>query len=433
MAKKYLFLLLFVFGAFAEEIEIRLPTASPVKPAYVSGFHSESTELSVAYLESLRSVLVFDLNTGGFVAVQPRTKIDAERTFDVGFWRREKVPYVFSIRVVDKKLELTAFDVEKGSSKRYPSVLLTGRLDADRQSVHQLSDKTHKDLFQSEGIASLRLLYSERTKDPSKKTDPWVSEIWMQEYDGTNNKRMTFENAYCITPAFYPHTAGMSDPSFVYVSYKGGQSKIYGSTASGKSQTLVDLRGSQFLPSINLQGTHIAFIADAAGRPDLFIQALDKKSKPKQLFSAPRASQASSTFSPDGRRIAFVSDKDGPPRIYCMDITAKRSRIQLLTRKNRENISPSWSPDGKKLAFSAKVDGVRQIWIYDFETDEEMPLTSGTINKENPAWAPDSLHLVFNTDADEKGELFLINLHQKEAIQITKGPGQKRFPSWESR
>jgi len=36
--------------------------------------------------------------------------------------------------------------------------------------------------------------------------------------------------------------------------------------------------------------------------------------KPVQLFSFPKATQASPTFSPDGSRVAFVSDKDGSPR-----------------------------------------------------------------------------------------------------------------------
>jgi len=400
-----LILLLLTFTAFAAEIEIRLPTASPIKPAVVFPFTRENTDLDEQYLETLRNIFVFDINTGGFLSVQSSGE------------------HKFQGKVSSKQLEMTV------GKKTYP-VSLTGKLDADRKTIHRLSDQLHKDLFQSEGVASLRLIYSVRDKDPSNQ---WVSEIWMQEADGAGAKRLTFENTYCITPSFYPHTAGLTDPPFVFVSYKGGQSKIYRAKSSAKPESLIELRGSQLLPALNRQGTHVAFISDAAGRPDLFIQALDGSLKAKQLFSAPRASQASPAFSPDGRKIAFVSDKDGSPRIYCMEVVSKRTRVQLITQKNRENTSPSWSPDGKKLAFSAKVDGIRQIWLYDFETGEESPLTTGPINKENPSWAPDSLHLVFNTDEDEEGELFLMNLHQKETVQITRGSGQKRFASWETR
>ena len=77
------------------------------------------------------------------------------------------------------------------------------------------------------------------------------------------------------------------------------------------------------------------------------------------------------------------------------------------------------------------MDGVRQIWIYDFLTEDEIPLTTGAQNKENPAWAPDNFHLVYNTESDESCELYLIHLNQCDPIQISQGPGQKRFASWE--
>jgi TolB protein len=74
---------------------------------------------------------------------------------------------------------------------------------------------------------------------------------------------------------------------------------------------------------------------------------------------------------------------------------------------------------------------VRQIWIYDFSTNEEWSLTTGTENKENPAWAPDSLHLIYNTETKDASELYLIDLHSQEPVRINLGFGQKRFASWE--
>ena len=76
---------------------------------------------------------------------------------------------------------------------------------------------------------------------------------------------------------------------------------------------------------------------------------------------------------------------------------------------------------------------IQQIWIYDFLSDEEMPLTTGPENKENPSWAPDSFHLVYNTESDDVCELYVIHLNQGEPIQISKGPEQKRFASWQQR
>ncbi len=429
----------------SEEIEVRLKTAADLKPIYLTPVKTDPSQFDWRYFEDLRSVLAFDLNQGGFATVMsgreewektihyPDPKLD----FDLSVWRREKIPYVLTITVMKNSLQITAFNIEKGTSKRYPEFTLTGRLETDRKPLHKLADQIHKDLFGVEGIASLRLIFSQRSQGSDRH-----SEIWISDSDGVNARQVTKETTDCLTPAFFPHTAGVANPTFFYVSYGQGQSKIYRSSLLAEKPTpVVELRGSQVLPALNQKGTQMAFIADAAGRPDLFIQSFDAAGMPlgksRQLFTSPRATQASPTYSPDGKKIAFVSDKDGPPRIYQIDVLSptdtKKVRPKLLTTRNRENTSPSWSPDGKKLAYSAKIDGVRQIWLYDFETEEEIALTTGPENKENPTWAPDSLHIVYNTDNEEDGELFLIDLNRKEPIQISKGTGQKRFPSFETR
>ena len=444
MKYRYYLIFFFSFLIHAEEIEIRLKTAAVTKPVYLAQTYLSPEVSNAGYFDQLRSVLEFDLNQGGFATVLPASSnreemlhiADVRRHFNLNVWRKERVPFVICATGLDGSLKVTAFDVEMGSSKVYETILITGDLDVDRKQIHLLADAIHKDLFGVEGIASCRIIYSVREK---KIENGWRSEIYCSAYDGQGVDQLTFENDYCITPCFAPHTKGQEHPSFFFVSYKTGQSKIYqASMHEKKAEISFDLGGNQLLPSINARGSQMAFVTDVDGRPDLFIQNFDSMGraigKPKQTFSAPRATQASSTFSPDGKKIAFVSDKDGPPRIYIMDLgRTSKLKPQLMTRKNRENTSPAWSPNGKLLAYSAKVDGIRQIWIYNFETEEETALTSGPQNKENPSWAPDNFHLVYNTDNDEAGEIFLINLNQKNPVQISHGIGHKRFACWESK
>lgn len=417
---KTISLLLLPLLLLGQELEVRLATRSSLKPIYLSQMDSE-----------LRSVLAFDLNAGGFGTVI-EGRDDLEETlhgpFDLALWRKQKIPFCLAAHVQNNRLELTAFNIEQGTSKKYGSIPL------ERKAIHRLADAVHKDLFGKEGIASLRLIYAQRDKNESEKGLEWLSEIWVSDSDGENARQVTSEKSYCLSPYFMPHAAD----EFFYVSEKSGQTKIYRASLSNpKGELMVDLRGNQALPCLAQKGTLMAFITDAAGRPDLFLQSFDNQGrmigKARQLFSAARATQATPTFSPDGKQLAFVSDKDGPPRIYLLNVASSKARPRphLLTRKNRENTSPSWSPDGTKLAYSAKVDGVRQIWIYDFETEEEVQITTGPENKENPSWAPDSFHLVYNSEWQDASELYLIHLNQGEPIQITKGSGQKRFASWE--
>lgn len=419
---KFLFLLPFLL--VAQDLEVRLATRSPLKGAYLSGFGEH---------EAWREVLEFDLNAGGFCSVLEQRddlEVALNEQFNLSFWKKKGISYCLSANLAHDQLILTVFNVEKGTTKTYPATSL------DRRAIHRLSDAIHKDLFGVEGIASLRLIYTQRMKNGSSKGLDWLSEVWVCDSDGANAKQLTFEKSYCLTPYFLPYRDGQ----FCYVCEKSGQSKIYRSSlASPKSELFVDLRGNQALPGVMKNGLQIAFITDVAGRPDLFVQNLSPTGKmagkARQLFSAARATQATPTYSPDGKQIAFVSDKDGPPRIYVMStaVSRKMQTPRLLTKKNRENTSPAWSPDGMKLAYSAKIDGIRQIWIYDFANEEEVQITEGPSNKENPSWAPDSFHLVYNTESDERCELFLIHLNQGDPIAIHQGIGQNRFASWEPR
>lgn len=435
---KFVSFVLLPLFLLSQDLEVRLATRTSLKPVYLSNLHTEDYDWRAA--EDLRAILEFDLNAGGFCSVAPRQDnleanlqfSDVKSNFDLALWKKEKIPYCLALSANQNKLELTAFNIEKGTSKKYPPVSI------DRHSFHKLMDTVHKDLFGKEGIASLRLIYTQRTKNMTEKGLDWLSEIWISDADGGNARQVTSEKSYCLSPYFLPNSA----EEFFYVSEKSGQSKIYrASLSKPRGELMVELRGNQALPSLTKKGTQMAFITDVAGRPDLFVQNFDSNGKmagkARQLYSAPRATQATPTYSPDGRQLAFVSDKDGPPRIYLLDVISpketKRIRPQLLTKKNRENTSPSWSPDGTKLAYSAKVDGVRQIWVYDFLTEEEVQLTTGPENKENPSWAPDSFHLVYNTESEDTCELYLTHLNQAEPLQISKGPGQKRFASWQSR
>lgn len=442
---KWLFLFFSVLHA-EEEIRVELSTKTQLSPLYLCRIQGQEASLEPSYLKTLRKILHFDLHHSGFAKVEPVDEIlekalhhhDPHVAFNMGRWGKVGVSFVLKGVINEKKLDLFVFTVQSGKLKHFQDIPLTGDLKIDRRQIHKLSDAVMKTLFGIEGVAHSRILYSAQEENLNPSVQGWKAEIWECDYDGANARQVTKESGYSITPVLLPEP---KNSRYLYVNYKNGQPKIYTSFLKQQSgKPFISLRGNQLLPAISKQKDKVAFISDATGRADLFLQLLDSRGqimgKPMQLFSYPRATQASPTFSPDGSKIAFVSDKDGTPRIYLIPSRLennKRSDPILLTKKNRENTCPVWSPDGKKLAYSAKTNGMRQIWIYDFESGEEQQLTTGPGNKENPSFAPDSLHLVFNSTDPDSSELYLVNLHQSEAIKITKGAGKKHYPTWGNR
>lgn len=430
----------------SDEIRVELSTRGKLAPMYLGKIQGENSNLEPSYLKNLRKVLQFDLAHSGYSKVVSSDDIlekalrhhDPNVAFNPSRWGKAGVTYVLKPIVNDKKLDFYAFNIKSGSLKKFEGIPLSGVMNMDRRQIHKLSDALIKTLFGVEGIANSRVLYSVQVNNPTPESKEWKAEIWECDWDGNNPKQITYEQNYSITPVFIPAHPSFGNDRYLYVNYRNGQPKIYISSTKNKAgKLLLDLRGNQLLPTVAKQRDKMAFISDASGRADLFLQKFDEngmlEGKPKQLFSYPRSTQASPTFNPDGSQIAFMTDKDGTPRIYMIASTAennKRPIPVLLTKRNKENTCPSWSPDGTKIAYSAKTNGVRQIWIYDVEAKEEQQLTSGPGNKENPCWAQDSLHLVFNSTDPDSSELYLVNLNQPDAIKITSGPGKKHYPTW---
>lgn len=413
--------LLFSIGLNALEspIFVEVSTENQLLPLFLNKFDANQAALTPNYIAELEKILQFDLSNNGKTYL---TKNLREASFEI------------APSVHEKQLGALLKFIHNNTQKKVDGLTLTGNLNEDRKQIHHLADIIHKTLFNSDGIASTRILYTVKFKGKE------VSEVFESDYDGANARQVTHQKSLCVTPCYIPPRPGYVSGSFAFVSYEIGQPKIYfASLEDGKMRRFSLLKGNQLMPAISLQRDKIAFISDVTGNPDLFVQAIDMEKgplgKPRQIFSSRSATQGSPAFSPDGERIAFVSNKDGTPRIYLIELSGERKQNQarLLTKQNRENTAPAWSPDGKKLAYCALTKGIRQIWIYDFEKNMEWQLTSGGGHKENPAFAPNSLHLIYNGIENEKSDLYLINLNQKSAVKITSGPHEKRFPAWEPR
>lgn len=417
--------LLSSLGALPNVIEVPLATKDPLLPIYCNHFQ-----------EKLEAIFLFDLNQSGFLRTLHHTPEREQRAllprFNPHLWNSDHIHHFVQVREEGDTLFFTLYTNKEPGGRSLGSVHLSHEAKEDRRSIHLIADNLIKALFNQPGVASSRIMYALQIGEG----EGAHSEIWTADYDGQNALQLTHENNYCINPSFIPGNS----THFIYINFKNGPPKIYiAPFKKGVGVPFLTLRGNQLLPAFSKQGNKIAFISDASGRADLFVQSFDPQAGPLgipiQAYTFPHSVQASPSFSPDGERLAFVSDKDKTPRIYLIN-TPKYSHNNTLpvatklTSKYRENTCPNWSPDGKKLAYSARVDGVRQIMVYDFTAQEELQLTSGPGHKENPVWGQNSFHLIFNSVDPGASELYLINLNQRKPLKISHGPGRKHYPAW---
>lgn len=428
-----------LFLSAEEELYVELSSQVVLLPTYICPIEVGTSELSKNYWESIARVLAFDLANNGKMQLReaPIKGVDSSYESAVSFdlLRNEHLAYLIRLRAVDNELQLKLISVDAEEARVIDQLFMNGNLAQDRRKVHRLADTVASVLFGVPGIASQRMLFSVKKK--GSKAGSWISEVYEADYDGHNARSLTHDQSLAMNPQYIPQE-GRSPTSFLYVSHKIGQPKIFRARlAGGAPRRVTPIRGNQLTPSLTPDGSQLAFTCDVSGTTDLFSARFHADEgaigKPRQIFAAKGAAEASPTFSPDGKKIAFVSDKDGSAKVYLMDVPEGKSMPapRLITKRCRENSAPAWSPDGKKIAYSAKTTGLRQIWVYDVETGKEYEITHGDFSAENPAWAPNSVHLLFNAENKAGTELYLINIYQKLPVKITSGEGEKRFPSWE--
>ncbi len=126
------------------------------------------------------------------------------------------------------------------------------------------------------------------------------------------------------------------------------------------------------------------------------------------------------SWSPDGRWIAFISDASGENELYLQAQDGRSPAEKLTSGATTYYYTPAWSPDSKKLLWSDRAQRLRVIDVTSKEiiTIDENP--DGPIMQY--AWSPDSQWITWARN--ERGTLTKVMLHglaEKKTIAVTDG------------
>ena len=126
------------------------------------------------------------------------------------------------------------------------------------------------------------------------------------------------------------------------------------------------------------------------------------------------------SWSPDGRWIAFISDASGENELYIQAQDGRSPAEKLTSGAATYYYTPAWSPDSKKLLWSDRAQRLRVIDVASKEvtTIDENP--DGPIMQS--AWSPDSRWVTWTRN--ERGTLAKVMLHglaEKKTIAVTDG------------
>jgi TolB protein len=292
----------------------------------------------------------------------------------------------------------------------------TGEEAAARLVAHNFADRILRELGFGRGIFHTQIAFvSDRSGS---------KEIYVMDYDGTNQHPITANGSISIAPSWSP-----VDDRIAYTVWRPGP-QIAIASAVGQRHSFAQVTGiTNNIPSWSPDGKSVVYASRRDGNSEIYLTDADGRN-PRRLTTSP-AIDTSPVFNPaTGRTIAFTSDRTGTQQIHTMN--ADGTDVQRITEEGGDAENPAYSPDGRLLAFAWNKprSGGYDIYIYDTATRKFSQLTSNAGNNENPTWAPDGKHIAFESNRSGRTQIYsMIVSPGKQPIQLTRN-GSNEGPTW---
>jgi TolB protein len=293
-----------------------------------------------------------------------------------------------------------------------------------RVFAHTMADELYQQQRALRGVALTKLTFdSDRDGERMSGTveNRGVKEIYISDYDGENQKRVTTGRSLNITPKWSPDAR-----SIAYTSYRHGPPNIFISNIyQGTLEELTKGSAENWLPAWSPDGTRIAFSSPRDGNAEIYVVNRDG-SNLRRITNNPGI-DTTPTWSPTGTQIAFVSDRSGAPQIYI--VGADGLGLQKVTSESYAD-RPTWSPAPyNEIAFTSRTGPGNDIKVKDLASGQVRQLTFGEGTNESPAFAPNGRHIAFMSTRSGKSQIFIIARDGKNLKQITRS-GNNFQPDW---
>jgi TolB protein len=294
-----------------------------------------------------------------------------------------------------------------------------------RAGAHAIADDIHQSQSGLRGVAKTKLTFvsdrdNERIVDTVETRNG--KEIYVTDYDGANQMRVTANRRLNITPSWSPDGRSIAYSSYARVHPQIIVSNVY----QGTRETLTDEKTSAFMPVYSPDGSRIAFMSQRDGNSEIYV--MNRDGSAMRRLTNHLSADTTPTWSPTGTQIAFTSDRSGTPQIWVMD--GDGLSVRRLTFSESWADRATWSPAPyNEIAYAGRSGPGFDIKIYDVATGQTRVLTDGAGSNESPAFSPNGRHIAFSSTRLGKVQIFTMARDGKGLKQITR-VGNNTFPNW---
>ena len=329
------------------------------------------------------------------------------------------------------RVELVSVRPESTGRRVFGAEYGNCRMANPRFCAHSIADHIHKNVMNLDGVARTKIAFSS-DRDGGRmaaRLTPNASaakEIYLADYDGANQFRMTVNRSLNISPAWSP-AGGL----LAYTSYQSGFPDVYVVDLGQVGQPPArPARGTQEIhnqmAAWSPDGSKLAFMSNRSGPNDIWVVNRDGSGLQNLTNSKTRAiSNWAPTWSPSGTQIAFASDRAGQKYLYVMNVNG--TGLQPLV--SQEIDRPTWSREDF-IAFTMATGAGYDIALYDLRTRQIRVLTDGLGQNESPAVAPNGRHVAFMTTRWGRQEIATVSTAGRDIRRVTQS-GNNTYPNWQ--
>ncbi len=294
-----------------------------------------------------------------------------------------------------------------------------------RLYAHTMSDEIHQQQRALRGVARTKVAFSSdrnREKLVGTVQNRDVKEIYIADYDGANQRRITTNRALNIFPSWSSDARALA-----YTSYRRGYPDIFVALIyQGLQEEPTKGVGQNWLPVYSPDGSRIVFNSNRDGNPELYVMNRDG-SGVRRITNHPSI-DTTPTWSPSGTQLAFTSDRAGQPQIYV--VGADGLNLRRLTTGESYADRATWSPAPfNEIAFAARSGPGYDVKVYDLASGQTHQVTFGEGSNESPAYSPNGRHIAFTSTRAGRVQIFTIGRDGRGVKQITRD-GNNFTPAW---
>jgi TolB protein len=319
------------------------------------------------------------------------------------------------VRLFNVRSRESVFSKEYSGSARNP-----------RAYAHTASDEIHLQQRDVRGVARTKLAFvSDRNRERLVGTteNREVKEIYISDYDGANQQRITISRQLNVNPAW-----SSDGRAIAYTQYQPAPQILISFIYDGILQKPTKAPDSYFTPVFSPDGKRIAVSSNRDGNNEIYVMNVDG-SGVRRLTNHP-AGDIAPTWNPTGTQIAFTSDRTGvgAPQIYVMN--ADGTGLRRITTTESYADRATWSPAPyNEIAFTARTPAGFDIKAYDLATGQTRQLTFGEGSNESPSYSPGGRHIAFTSSRAGRVQIFTMTRDGRDVRQVTRD-GVNQTPAW---